>query len=85
MKMTEDNRNPNAGEPIDLDSALMSASDLALWGMDEVAYVRPVTTEDGRQAAGIFAADGERIGVAPDEEIAAAAAIQEGLLPLRVH
>ena len=83
--MTEDNQNPDTGEPIDLDSALVSASDLALWGMDEVAYVRPVTTEDGRQVAGIFAANGEQIGAAPDEDIAAAAAIQEGLQPVWVH
>ena len=83
--MTEVNQNPDTGEPIDLDLALVSASDLALWGMDEVAYVRPVTTEDGRQVAGIFAANGEQIGAAPDEDIAAAAAIQEGLLPVWVH
>ena len=83
--MTEDNQDPNAGEPIVLDLALVSASDLALWGLDEVAYVRPITTENGRQAAGIFAANGEQIGAAPDEDIAAAAAIQEGLLPVWVH
>ncbi len=83
--MTEDDQNPNTGEPIDLDLALVSASDLALWGMDEVAYVRPITTKDGQQVAGIFAANGEQIGAAPDEEIAAAAAIQEGLLPVLVN
>lgn len=64
--------------------APLSARDLALWGLNEIAYIRPVEL-DGRRVSGIFAADGEQIGAAPDAATAAAAAIQEGLTPVWVH
>lgn len=62
----------------------MSARDFAAWGIEDVAYVRKVTI-DGKAAWAICAADGSGIGVAPDRELAFAAARQNDLEPVSVH
>ena len=48
------------------------------------AYIREVTM-DGVVVYGIHAPDGRLLGVAPDREIAFAAARQHQLTPLSVH
>ena len=62
----------------------MSARDFAGWGLEDVAYVRSVEI-DGKHAWAICAADGTGIGVAPERDLAFAAARQNDLEPLSVH
>jgi hypothetical protein len=62
----------------------MTARDLATWGVEDVAYVREAVV-DGTKTWAIFAADGSAIGVAPDRDMAFAAARQNDLEPLSVH
>ena len=51
---------------------------------DEIAYIKPVV-ENGEHAFGIFAADGEQIGEAPDYKLACAISVQNDLYPVSVH
>jgi hypothetical protein len=62
----------------------MTAQDLALWGLQDVAYVKRVVVND---AVGwsIHGADGTAIGVAPDRLVAFAAVKQHDLEPVSVH
>jgi hypothetical protein len=69
--------------PIDLNGSL-SNNDLFYLGLDELAYVKQIV-EDGESIFGIFAADGEKIGMAPELELARAMAIQSDLYPVNVH
>ena len=62
----------------------MTARDFATWGVEDVAYVREAKV-DGNLTWAIFAADGSAIGVAPDRDMAFAAARQNDLEPLSVH
>ncbi len=62
----------------------ISAGDFALWGMEDVAYIR-FASVDGKKGWAIFAADGSAIGVAAERELAFAAARQNDLEPLSVH
>lgn len=62
----------------------MSAHDFALWGMQDVAYVRSDTVDD-EQGWSIHGADGNRIGFAPDRDVAFAAVRQHDMEPLSVH
>jgi hypothetical protein len=81
MKRHDDRTTDNA--PIDLNGKF-STSDLIYLGLDELAYVKPIK-EDGESIFGIFAADGEKIGMAPELELARAMAIQSDLYPVNVH
>ncbi|MBF0305228.1 MAG: DUF1150 family protein [Alphaproteobacteria bacterium] len=63
----------------------MSLQDLALWGMQDVAFVKRVPLEDERIGWAIHAADGSQMGLAPDRETAFAAIRQHDLEPLSVH
>ena len=69
--------------PIDLNGTL-SNSDLIYLGLDELAYIKRIV-EDDENIFGIFAADGEQIGMAPELELARAMAIQNDLYPVNVH
>jgi hypothetical protein len=69
--------------PIEFNGAFGS-SDFIYLGLDEIAYIKQVIEED-ENSYGIFAADGEQIGVAPEFEIARAMAIQNSLCPVCVH
>ncbi len=62
----------------------MSARDFALWGVEDVAFIR-FAEIDGKKGWGIFAADGAAIGVAAERDLAFAAARQNDLEPLSVH
>jgi len=69
--------------PIELSGAF-GTTDLIYLGLGEIAYIKLVV-EDGGNAYGIFAADGEKIGIAPEFELARAMAIQDNLYPVNVH
>ena len=76
-------------DPIEIDiEALVvdafSTEDLANFGLDRLAYIRPIEI-DGEAGFGIFAADGSPLGVAPERDMAFAAAFRHDLLPLSTH
>ena len=62
----------------------MSSRELALFGMQDLAYVKPVIV-NGATAFAVHAADGTQITVLPDREIALATLRQHDLEPLSVH
>ena len=62
----------------------MSSRELALFGMQDLAYVKPVLV-NGVAAFAVHAADGTQITVLPDREIALATLRQHDLEPLSVH
>ncbi len=62
----------------------ISAAQLEAFELDKVAYIKPVMTENGQEFA-INAADGTPLGIASSAELAAAAIIQNELLPTLVH
>ena len=66
----------------------MSAEMFANLGAPDLAYIRPVTVDQGEgqiDAWGIFAANGDQLGVAPQRDLAFAAAVQNELVPVSVH
>jgi hypothetical protein len=62
----------------------MTSRELALFGMQDLAYVKPVLV-DGVTAFAVHAADGTQVTVLPDREIALATVRQHDLEPLSVH
>lgn len=62
----------------------MTARELALLGMQDLAYVKRVVVNDVVGYA-VHAADGTQIAVLPDREIAFATVRQHDLEPLSVH
>ena len=62
----------------------MSSRELALFGMQDLAYVKPVLV-NGVSAFAVHAADGTQVTVLPDREIALATVRQHDLEPLSVH
>jgi len=62
----------------------MSPQDFALWGVEDVAYIKRVVIN---QEVGwsIHCADGSNIGLAFDRELAFAAVRQQELQPVSVH
>ena len=62
----------------------LSSKALLAWGVEDLAYVRP-TTADGKAAFAVCAADGARIAVFDDREVAFAACRQHDLEPVSVH
>jgi len=75
MRNTGERRSPPRG---------MTVRDLALWGVEDVAYVKQVEEGEGIAWA-IHAADGTQMGVAGTREVAFAAVRQHDLEPLSVH
>jgi hypothetical protein len=67
-----------------LDIHHISADQLASLGMEEIAFVKPVMTEHG-PAFAIHAADGTPMAIASNVPLAAAAIIQNDMLPSLVH
>ena len=63
---------------------VMSDHDLAALGLQEVAYVKPVSVE-GNTAYAVHAADGTEIAVMANRDIAFAAIRQNDLRPVSVH
>jgi hypothetical protein len=63
----------------------MSQGDLAVLGLQGVAYVRPFVTPDGAAVFAIHAADGTRLAVVASEAHALAALREHELEPVSVH
>jgi len=62
----------------------ISSRELAVFGMQDLAYVKPVVV-NGVTAFAVHAADGTQVAVLPDREIALATIRQHDLEPLSVH
>lgn len=62
----------------------ISPKEFALWGIQDIAYIRPVTVENER-AFEIHAADGTPVAVTKTFALAQAAVRQNDLEPLAVH
>lgn len=62
----------------------MSAHELALFGMQDLAYIKQVSVNDVAGYA-VHAADGTQIAILPDRQIAFATVRQHDLEPLSVH
>ena len=62
----------------------MSSRELALFGMQDLAYLKPVVV-DGASAFAVHAADGTQVTVLPNREVALATVRQHDLEPLSVH
>lgn len=62
----------------------LSPQDFAAFGVDHVAYVRPVTIE-GVDAFSVHAADGTPLTVLPKRDVAFAAIRQNDMEPLSLH
>ena len=62
----------------------MSARELALFGMQDMAYIKRVIVNDAAGYA-VHAADGTQIAVLPDRNVAFATVRQHDLEPLSVH
>jgi hypothetical protein len=62
----------------------LSTREFTTLGMQDFAYVRPVTV-DGASAFGAFAADGTPLGAMETRELAFAALKQHDLEPVSVH
>ena len=62
----------------------ISPRDLAALGVQDVAFVKRIAVND-EIAYAVHAADGTRMGLMTDREVAFAAIRQHGLEPLSVH
>ena len=62
----------------------LSSRDLALLGLNAVAYVKRISVND-QVGFSIHAADGSQIGMAPDRATAFAGIRQHDLEPVSVH
>ena len=63
---------------------LMSAHELAMLGVQDLAYIKRVVI-DGASGYAIHAADGTQIALLPDREVAFATVRQHDLEPVSVH
>jgi hypothetical protein len=62
----------------------ISVAELETLEVDKIAFIKPVMTENGQEFA-IHAADGTPVGIASSASLAAAAIIQNEMLPKLVH
>jgi len=62
----------------------MSEHAFAMLGVEDVAYIREVTI-DGNKAWAIIGADGTSLALAPNRELAFAAALQADRTPVSTH
>jgi hypothetical protein len=62
----------------------MTVNDLAMFGVQDVAYVKPVVV-DGNAGYAIHAADGTQMALIADRDIAFAVVRQNELEPVSVH
>jgi hypothetical protein len=81
--MDHQNSHGNAGDARPL-SARFTPEAFAMLGAPDLAYIRPVQTQMG-PAFGIFAANGQHVGLAESVEKAFLAARQNDLAPVHVQ
>jgi hypothetical protein len=62
----------------------MSDADLAVLGLADVAYLRPVIV-DGQPGFAVHAANGNKLGIAPSRAIAHAFIREQELEPVSLH
>jgi hypothetical protein len=62
----------------------LSARELGMLGMEDVAYIKPIV-EDGVEAFAVCAADGTQMAVIPNRNLAFAVVRQHDMEPLSVH
>lgn len=62
----------------------MSEHAFAMLGVEDVAYIREVFV-NGTKAWAIIGADGTSLAIAPDRDLAFAAALQADKTPVSVH
>jgi len=80
MAIPANDLNPEKALPF-----VMTQEDFANFGAPVLAYVRPVATPEGKPAFGIFSASGLQLGIAPERDLAFAAARQHELEPVSQH
>ena len=62
----------------------LSERELGLLGMNDVAYVKPIV-DNGSEAYAVHAADGARIAVIANRDLAFAVVRQNDMEPVSVH
>ena len=62
----------------------ISSKEFVLLGMQDVAYIKRITVNDGAAFA-VHAADGTQVALLPDRELAYATVRQHDLEPVSVH
>ncbi len=77
---------PQTYGPLGLDDEpyWLAQFDLATWGIEDVAYVKPIN-HDGKSVYGIFAADGTELATVDNRDTAIITVRQNELEPLSVH
>ena len=65
-------------------SETFTAQDLAAWGVNDVAYIKSITSDEALKYA-IHAADGTQMAIMNDRSTAFAAVRQNNLEPVSVH
>lgn len=63
----------------------MTDTDFALFGMEQVAYVKRVALDNGEAAFAIHTADGRQAAVLASRDLAFATVKQNDLEPLSIH
>jgi hypothetical protein len=63
---------------------LMTTNDLAMLGMQDIAYVKPVTVE-GTAGFAVHAADGTQMALIANRDLAFAVVRQNEMEPVSVH
>lgn len=74
----------SVAEPTAAALRALSASDFAAFGVNIMAYVKPVAA-DGIRRFSIHAADGTQLATTSDAAVAAASVRQNDMEPLSVH
>jgi len=62
----------------------MPAQAFAEWGVGQFAYIKPFEV-NGEHLYGVFAANGEQMGIMQSFPVAQAAVVQHGLEPMSAH
>ena len=79
----QDETGPSTARVV-LDIRHITAEQLALLGVSQIAYVKPVIV-NGSLAYAIHAADGTPMALAGDRDLAVAAILEHEMLPTLVH
>lgn len=67
------------------DDQMFSTQAFAALGLDRLIYVKPIVTEDARQAFSVHGADGTPLAVMDERAVAFAAILQQDMEPVSVH
>lgn len=62
----------------------MSVQDFTEWGLTQVAYIKPIEM-DGRTIYGVFAANGQKLGLMENLNAAHVALFENDLEPVALH